>query len=109
MRFEGGKDLAVLKLRSPFALNAEVQPIDSAFTGMDGRLEREGTPVTVAGFGATRTGGGASTQLLEVTLPITNRRAAGAACGIQLRPDLLPAGGGGQDTQEYESNRMLPI
>ena len=102
-----GKDLAVLTLTSPLTLGPRVQVIDYAFTGMDGRLEREGTPVTVAGFGSTRFGGPGSDRLLEVTVPVANRRAASQAYRFPIRQDFLPAGGGRRDSCQGDSGSAL--
>ena len=60
-------DIAILKLSRPVTLGPSVKPICLATSKYPA-----GTPAIATGFGATRTGGGASNQLMEVSLKISN-------------------------------------
>lgn len=67
--------------------------------------------VTVAGWGATREGGSASTRLLKVSIPLITQSRCNAVYGNQITSRMICAGrsGGGRDSCQGDSGGPLVI
>jgi secreted trypsin-like serine protease len=98
-------DAALLRLAAPVSL----APIRLA-TAADDALEAAGTPLTVIGWGNTRTSGQPNypDQLMEVVVPAVSDATCAAAYGQSLdAPTMLCAGEQGKDSCQGDSGGPL--
>ena len=98
-------DAALLRLASPVSL----APIRLATAADDG-LEAAGTPLTVIGWGNTRTSGQPNfpDQLMEVVVPAVSDSTCAAVYGNSLdAPTMLCAGQQGKDSCQGDSGGPL--
>ncbi|PVH94868.1 trypsin-like serine protease [Periconia macrospinosa] len=109
-------DVAILKLSTPIAESSTIKYATLATSGSD---PASGTTLTVAGWGSTRSGGSATTELRKVDVPVVAR----ATCNSQYTPEGLSVtsdmfcaafSNGGKDSCQgdsggpiYDANKVL--
>ncbi|CAI6341141.1 unnamed protein product [Periconia digitata] len=98
-------DIAVIKLSTPIPESDTIKYAKLAASGSD---PAAGTTLTVAGWGSTRSGGSATTELRKVDVPVVAR----ATCdsnyqpeGLSVTSDMFCAApsGGGKDSCQGDS------
>ncbi len=89
-----GKDIALIRLESPFILGGKVDTIDFATKEHGPIVQR--TLVVASGWGYTATGGPISEDLQKVTLPVRSNVEIENLTGRLRGNDLIAAGGRGR-------------
>ncbi|KAH7564115.1 trypsin-like cysteine/serine peptidase domain-containing protein [Bipolaris maydis] len=102
-------DVAVWKLSSTVTAGGNIGFASLAASGSD---PASGSTVSVAGWGATREGGGASTSLLKVSVPVVARSTCVSnynAVGLTVTTNMVCAGvaAGGRDSCQGDSGGPL--
>lgn len=95
-------DAAIIKLATPIPTSSTISYARLPASGSD---PSAGTQATVAGWGATRENGSASSRLLKVTVPVVSRASCQAVYGSQVTTQMWCAGtaAGGKDSCQGDS------
>ncbi len=109
-----GRDVALLRLASPFTFNSNVAPIRTA-TAADAAagLTNGGVTATVTGWGTLQSGGSSPNTLQEVDVPLVSQSQVQAAYSQEIiTSDQLGAGilgVGGKDACQGDSGGPLTV
>jgi trypsin len=100
-------DVAIWKLSTPISAGGNIAYASLPASGSD---VSAGTTVTVAGWGATREGGSASSSLLKVSVPVVSRSSCQTAYADEtISNNMICAGttAGGKDSCQGDSGGPL--
>ncbi len=107
-----GKDIALIELNTPLALNGTTVAAIKILSAGNAALANPGKMATVSGWGALTDGATSlPDQLQQVSLPIMTLAAARTSYGNTITEDQLPAGypAGGKDSCQGDSGGPLVV